>query len=96
MSKISNVDEALAVVNDELGNSAEALNHWRKALAIEPQRSSALVGMAWLLAPAPAPVLQNGPEAVELATKAQALSPGQDPLVLDARAAAYAETGQFL
>jgi tetratricopeptide (TPR) repeat protein len=89
-------EEAVAVVNDELGNSSEALNHWRKALAIEPQRSSTLVNMAWLLATTPDPALRNGPEAVELATRAQDVSSGGDPIVLDTLAAAYAETGQFL
>lgn len=89
-------EEAVAVVNDELGNSSEALNHWRKALAIEPKRSSALVGLAWLLATTPDPALRNGTEAVELASKAQDLSTGRDPIVLDTLAAAYAENGQFL
>ncbi len=88
-------EEAVAVVNDELGNSSEALDHWRKALAIEPRRSSALVGMAWLLATTPDPALRNGPEAIALATRAQDLAPGGDPIVLDTLAAAYAETGQF-
>ena len=89
-------EEALAVVNDELGNPSDSLGHWRKALAIEPQRRSALLGLAWLLATTPEPALRNGPEAVSLATKAQDLSSGSDPIVLDTLAAAYAETGQFL
>ena len=89
-------EEALAVVFDQLGNSSESLNHWRKALAIEPQRSSALVGLSWLLATSPDSALRNGEEAVTLATKAQDLSSGGDPIILDTLAAAYAETGQFL
>jgi tetratricopeptide (TPR) repeat protein len=89
-------EEALAVVFDQLGNSSESRNHWLKALAIEPQRSSALVGLSWLLATSPDPALRNGEEAVTLATKAQDLSSGGDPIILDTLAAAYAETGQFL
>ncbi len=89
-------EEALAVVNDELGNTSDSLDHWRKALAIEPQRRSALLGLAWLLATTPEPGLRNGPEAVSLATKAQDLSSGSDPIILDTLAAAYAETGEFL
>jgi len=91
----SSAEEALAVVNDALGNRSEALNHWRKALALEPRRVSVLIGAAWLLATAPDAAIRNGAEAVELANNAKDLSAGGDPIVLDTLAAAYAETGQF-
>ena len=78
-----------------LGNSAEALVHWRKALAQSPQSVSVLVGMARVLASSSNASLRNGAEAVTLAEKANDLSGGADLTVLDTLAAAYAEKGQF-
>jgi Flp pilus assembly protein TadD len=39
--------------------------------------------------------VRNGAEAVVLAERAERLSGGRDPRVLDAQAAAYAEVGRF-
>jgi len=60
----------LGTAYEDLGNSSEALAHWRKAHLIDPGRSSASLGVAWLLATAPDASLRNGPEAVRLAENA--------------------------
>src|ERR1035437_5791277 len=46
-------EEALASAYEALGRNSEALAHWRKALAIDSDRVSAKIGIAWLLATAP-------------------------------------------
>jgi spermidine synthase len=48
-----------------------------------------------MLATAPQESIRNGPEAVDLAQRAAQLSGGREPAILDALAAAYAETRQF-
>ena len=52
-------------------------------------------GLAWLLATASEQELRDGTSAVSLATRANALSAGQNPEILRTLAAAYAEAGQF-
>ena len=51
--------------------------------------------LVWLRATCPEPSLRNGAEAVELARRANQLSGGNQPHVLDTLAAAYAEAGHF-
>ncbi len=86
---------ALASAYVALGKDTEALAAWRAALAIQPKSVTALVGAARILASAADPSLRNGAEAVTLATQANDLTGGSDPIVLDALGAAYAEAGQF-
>jgi tetratricopeptide (TPR) repeat protein len=87
-------EEALASAYEALGRNSEALAHWRKALAIDSDRVSAMIGAAWLLATARDASLRNGAEAVQLAERARDAAP-DNPEVLDTLAAAYAEEGQF-
>ena len=87
-------EEALASAYEALGRNSEALAHWRKALAIDSDRASAMTGAAWLLATAREASLRNGAEAVRLAESARDAAP-DNPEVLDTLAAAYAEEGQF-
>ncbi len=51
--------------------------------------------LAWLRATCSDPSLRNGAEAVELAQRANQLSGGQRPEMLDTLAAAYAEAEWF-
>ena len=88
-------EEALADAYVAQHKDADALVHWRKALAQSPQSVSVLVGMARVLASSSNASLRNGAEAVTLAEKANDLSGGADLTVLDTLAAAYAEKGQF-
>ena len=88
-------EDALASAYEDLGQGAEALTHWQRAIDADPGRVSATLGAAWLLATTPDATLRNGPQALSLAEEAQGLVPAEDPDVLDTLAAAYAETGQF-
>ena len=88
-------EDALASAYEDLGQGAEALTHWQRAIDADPGRVSATLGAAWLLATTPDATLRNGPQALSLAEEAQGLVPAEDPDVLDTLAAAYAENGQF-
>jgi hypothetical protein len=54
-----------------------------------------LNNLAWLLAVAGKPELRHGEEAVQLATRAVALTDLRQPRFIETLAVAYAETGQF-
>ena len=73
----------------------EALAQFREAIAADSQFAQAQSNLAWLLATSPEVTLRNGAEALRLAAKAVDLSHGNDARMLDALAAAYAETGRF-
>jgi tetratricopeptide (TPR) repeat protein len=75
--------------------AVEATACYRKALEIQPQFLPALIGITWMLATWPEASIRNGTEAVALAGIANQISMGNDPKVLRALAAAYAETGRF-
>ena len=93
--RFAGTQEALAGAYQALGNWHEALNHWQQAMALDSNRVSAIAGAAWLMATAPDASVRNGGQAIGLAKSAIALSPGEDPDLLDVLAAAYAETGEF-
>jgi hypothetical protein len=69
--------------------------HFREAIGIDPKFAQAQSNLAWLLATSPEATVRNGAEALKLAAKAVDLSQGKDASMLDALAAAYAETGRF-
>jgi superkiller protein 3 len=77
------------------GKPGPALAAWRKGLSVQPNHLPALSRTAWLLATNPDASLRNGAEAVALAERAARLTSGQDPSILDALAAAYAEAARF-
>ena len=79
------------------GRPREAGAEYRNALRISPENVAALSNLAWLLATSSDPSLRNGPEAVQLAERADSASSRNDkhPTVLRILAAAYAEAGQF-
>jgi tetratricopeptide (TPR) repeat protein len=76
------------------GRADEAVGHFRRALAANPDFPFALAGLAWIRATAD-DSLRAGDEAVQLAERADRLTGHQEPSVLDALAAAYAEVGRF-
>jgi tetratricopeptide (TPR) repeat protein len=88
-------EEALGSDYEALGDSREALAHWRKAHVIDADRVSATLGIAWVLATAPDASVRNGSEAVSMAESANKPGTAEDPNSLDTLAAAYAENGQF-
>jgi len=88
-------EDTLATACAQLGRETEALLHWRKAIALEPERITALLGATRILSSSPDQNLRSGTEAVAFAEKANQLTQGAEPSVLDALGAAYAEAGHF-
>jgi tetratricopeptide (TPR) repeat protein len=74
---------------------AEAIAHFRDALRLDPNDYEALTFLARVLASDENPRIRNGAEAVTLAERANELTGGGQPFVLDALAMAYAEAGRF-
>jgi tetratricopeptide (TPR) repeat protein len=94
----TNYAEAHAALGRALyakGQTAEALRHWRESLKLRPNDAPVLRQAAWALATSPDPAVRNGSEAMALAVRAVQTAPGNDPVVLDALAAAYAENARF-
>jgi tetratricopeptide (TPR) repeat protein len=77
------------------GKIEEAIQHFRDALAVDPNNIAALNNLAWILATASQPGLRNGSEAVQLASRAVKLTDSRQPLIIGTLGAAYAEAGQF-
>jgi tetratricopeptide (TPR) repeat protein len=75
--------------------SAEAVGHFRNALRVDSNDVKAIVQLARALASDKDPAVRNGPEAVVLAERANTLTGGGQPYVLDTLAMAYAEAGRF-
>jgi len=80
---------------DAIGKRGAALAAWRSGLAVSPNHLPTLRRAAWLLATSREPSLRDGAEAVALAQRAARLTGNQDASILDALAAAYAESGWF-
>ena len=77
------------------GNAAEAIAHFQQALQLEPSDPWPKMSLAWLLATCSEASLRNGNKAVELATQANDLTGGENPIFLHTLAAAFAEAGRF-
>ncbi|HEY1188100.1 MAG TPA: tetratricopeptide repeat protein [Gemmata sp.] len=74
---------------------AKARDDFEAETKAHPDHAWPLEQLARLLATCPDPKCRDGGKAVEVAEKAQKLTAGSDPAVLDTLAAAYAETGAF-
>ncbi len=85
----------LAIALDSQGKQPDAAEELEKILAESPEDARALTRLAWLKATASEAGIRNGTEAVRLAEKANELTRGQQPTVLDTLAAACAEAGQW-
>ncbi len=77
------------------GRIAEALNHYRESLRLDPNDFRTQNGMAWLLATYPEAEFRNGTEAVRLAEAASLKNRHKLAAVEMTLAAAYAEAGRF-
>jgi protein O-mannosyl-transferase len=77
------------------GQVQEGIGHYEAALALQPNDAYFLNNLAWVLATHPDASARNGARAVELAHRAEQLSGGSNPSILDTLAAAYAEAGHF-
>jgi tetratricopeptide (TPR) repeat protein len=79
----------------EQGHGREAVDQWREGIRRDPRDLNLWRLAAWTLATHPEAAVRNGQEAVVLAEGACARASGQDPVLLDTLAAAYAEAGRF-
>jgi tetratricopeptide (TPR) repeat protein len=91
---------ALAWINrgsarESEGDYEGALKDYAEAIRLNPQSPLGYARRAWILATCPVERFRNGKEAIELATKACDLSGSKDASILDIRAAAHAEAGEF-
>jgi tetratricopeptide (TPR) repeat protein len=77
------------------GRVQESIAQFQASLQINPDDMQVMDGLAWLLATSRQASLRDGDKAVQLATKANELAGGKNPIVLRALAAAYGETGRF-
>lgn len=73
----------------------QAAEHLEQAIARDPRFVPALVSLAVLRATSDDETLRSGEQAVQLAERASALIPPENPEVLHALAAAYAEAGRY-
>jgi tetratricopeptide (TPR) repeat protein len=85
----------LGIVYFGQGRMDEAISQYQKALEIKPHFAEAQNKLAWILATCPQASLRDGRKAVELARQANALTGGENPIVLHTLAAAFAEAGRF-
>ncbi|HQU72129.1 MAG TPA: tetratricopeptide repeat protein [Calditrichia bacterium] len=79
----------------EMRRYSEARDAFEKGLVLAEEDLRFAYQLSWLLASAPENALRDGPRALELAQQVANRSGSGNPSVLDALAAAYAETGQF-
>ena len=78
-----------------IGETSQALGHFREAIRLEADYVAPLNNMAWILATHPDPRVRDGSEAIRLAERAAKLTREQGAPILSTLAAAYAEGGQF-
>jgi protein O-mannosyl-transferase len=77
------------------GRDQEAIPHFQRALQIEPDNLQVLIYLAQVLASDENPGVRNGPTAFTLASRANVLTGGDQPAMLDALGMACAELGHF-
>jgi protein O-mannosyl-transferase len=85
----------LALALQRQGQTAEAVRNWHAAIRLMPDQIVWLNQLAWLRATSPESSSRDGAEALALAGRAQQLSGGHEPAVLDTLAAAQAESRRF-
>ncbi len=73
----------------------EAIAQYRAALRVKPDFANALNNLAWLLSSSPDAELRNGSEAVQLASRACAMTQTSDAIKIETLANACAEAGRF-
>ena len=78
-----------------MGKIPDAVYSYAAALKANPEMAPAANALAWILSTSPAAEIRDGKAAVQFAEKACGLTGGENALMLDTLAAAYAESGQF-
>ncbi|HEY1717934.1 MAG TPA: tetratricopeptide repeat protein [Verrucomicrobiae bacterium] len=77
------------------GRDAEAMRHFREAVRLDPDNFQMLAYLARVLASDENSQVRDGSIALVMASKANALTGGVQPAMLDTLAMAYAELGHF-
>jgi tetratricopeptide (TPR) repeat protein len=77
------------------GKDEASMRYYRTALQHNPNMAQALYSLSWTAASHDNIKFRNGEEAVKLAERLCRITQYNQPLALDALAAAYAETGRF-
>ena len=85
----------LAKIFEHNGKTEKAIILYRKALGCNPEMIQALYNLSWINATHKNEKYRNGAKAIELAEKLSKITQYNQPLAMDALAAAYAETGKF-
>ncbi len=85
----------LAVACGRSGETRDAAEHFSRTLQLDPNFVPALISLALIRATNAEESLRDGPQALELATRACALTRQQNPEALYALSSAYAETGRM-
>ena len=89
------VHNKLGIILARQGKIEDAIFHYRKALQFSPNMKQALYNLSWVTATHENEEIRNGQEAVLLAEKLCKITQYNQPVALDALAAAYAESGRF-
>ena len=77
------------------GRDGEAIGQFREALKLDPLNSQTLAYTAYILSANENAAARDGRAALVLATKANVLTGGNQPMVFDVLGMAYAETGDY-
>jgi protein O-mannosyl-transferase len=91
----SDAQNDLALALFRSGRLREAADQWQRSLALNRHSFNAQCNFAWLLATSPDPTLRDGTRAIQLTQNVLSRAGRDNPSVLRAAGAAYAETGQF-
>ena len=85
----------LGKIYSNLDDIDKAIFHYKKALQFNPNMTQAIYHLSWMLACSEDERLRNGQEALRLAEELCRITQNDQPLALDALAAAYAENGRY-
>ena len=77
------------------GRDTEAIPFFRQSVKLDPNNPQVLVYLAQVLASDKNPLVRDGNHALAMAAKANDLTGGVQPAMIDTLAMAYAEAGQF-
>jgi tetratricopeptide (TPR) repeat protein len=90
-----NLHASIATAYTRQRRFADAISHYERSLAAAPDAVVTLNNFALVLATASAADARDGARAIELASRAEKLSNGENATAIRTLAAAYAETGRF-
>jgi Tfp pilus assembly protein PilF len=77
------------------GKRTEGASLLLRAVSLDYSNGALANDLAWMLSTAPEDSIRDGKKALEMALQADKAADGNDPIILDTLAAAYAETGDY-